>query len=85
MSAAVDVLAKDSTSFESADDAIELPNPDPLIGRPANEGRDRCTCIEIRDVSQLKAILDKAGDFLHRTSFCMAKEQVFISFPCKAA
>ncbi|XP_058213610.1 glyoxylase I 4 isoform X2 [Rhododendron vialii] len=40
---------------------MELPNPDPLTGRPAHGGRDRHTCIEIRDVSKLKAILDKAG------------------------
>ncbi|BAT76843.1 uncharacterized protein HKW66_Vig0023150 [Vigna angularis] len=40
---------------------IELPNPDPLTGRPEHGGRDRHTCIAIRDVSKLKAILDKAG------------------------
>lgn len=40
---------------------MELPNPDPLTGRPPHGGRDRHTCIAIRDVSKLKAILDKAG------------------------
>ncbi|GLT98713.1 hypothetical protein SLE2022_162040 [Rubroshorea leprosula] len=40
---------------------MELPNPDPLTGRPAHGGRDRHTCIAIRDVSKLKTILDKAG------------------------
>ncbi|KAA0055807.1 Lactoylglutathione lyase / glyoxalase I family protein [Cucumis melo var. makuwa] len=40
---------------------MELPNPDPLSGRPEHGGRDRHTCIGIRDVSKLKAILDKAG------------------------
>lgn len=118
-SAEVDVLAKDSISVESADDAndyglvsmhhvgilcenlerslefyqnvlglkinearpddklpyrgawlwvgsemihlMELPNPDPLTGRPAHGGRDRHTCVEIQGVSKLKAILDKAG------------------------
>ncbi|KAL2501194.1 uncharacterized protein Fot_35054 [Forsythia ovata] len=40
---------------------MELPNPDPLMGRPEHGGRDRHTCIAIRDVSKLKAILDKAG------------------------
>ncbi|ESW26619.1 hypothetical protein PHAVU_003G134400 [Phaseolus vulgaris] len=39
---------------------MELPNPDPLTGRPQHGGRDRHTCIAIRDVSKLKAILDKA-------------------------
>ncbi|PON84448.1 Glyoxalase/fosfomycin resistance/dioxygenase domain containing protein [Trema orientale] len=40
---------------------MELPNPDPLTGRPAHGGRDRHTCIAIRDVSKLKAIFDEAG------------------------
>ncbi|GAB4853767.1 hypothetical protein Ancab_017960 [Ancistrocladus abbreviatus] len=40
---------------------MELPNPDPLTGRPEHGGRDRHMCIAIRDVSKLKAILDKAG------------------------
>nr|CAD1843116.1 unnamed protein product [Ananas comosus var. bracteatus] len=40
---------------------MELPNPDPLTGRPEHGGRDRHACIAIRDVSKLKAIFDKAG------------------------
>ncbi|KAL1551425.1 hypothetical protein AAHA92_19274 [Salvia divinorum] len=36
----------------------ELPNPDPLTGRPEP---DRHACIAIRDLSKLKDILDKAG------------------------
>ncbi|KAL5770973.1 hypothetical protein ACOSP7_015127 [Xanthoceras sorbifolium] len=40
---------------------MELPNPDPLTGRPEHGGRDRHTCIAIRDVCQLKTILDEAG------------------------
>ncbi|KAJ8750729.1 hypothetical protein K2173_015910 [Erythroxylum novogranatense] len=40
---------------------MELPNPDPLSGRPEHGGRDRHTCIAIQDVSKLKAILDQAG------------------------
>ncbi|KAK1413846.1 hypothetical protein QVD17_29582 [Tagetes erecta] len=40
---------------------MELPNPDPATGRPEHGGRDRHTCIAIRDVSKLKNILDKAG------------------------
>ncbi|OMO67263.1 hypothetical protein CCACVL1_20666 [Corchorus capsularis] len=40
---------------------MELPNPDPLTGRPEHGGRDRHACIAIRDVSKLQAILDKAG------------------------
>lgn len=41
---------------------MELPNPDPFTGRPEHGGRDRHTCIAIRDVSKLKTILDKAGN-----------------------
>ncbi|KAJ4851158.1 hypothetical protein Tsubulata_003244 [Turnera subulata] len=40
---------------------MELPNPDPLTGRPEHGGRDRHACIAIRDVSKLKVIFDKAG------------------------
>lgn len=40
---------------------MELPNPDPVTGRPEHAGRDRHTCIAVRDVSKLKGILDKAG------------------------
>lgn len=37
---------------------MELPNPDPLLGRPEHGGRDRHSCIAIHDVSKLKAIFD---------------------------
>jgi glyoxylase I family protein len=40
---------------------MELPNPDPLTGRPEHGGRDRHTCIAIKDVLRLKEIFDKAG------------------------
>ncbi|CAI0387750.1 unnamed protein product [Linum tenue] len=40
---------------------MELPNPDPLTGRPEHGGRDRHACLAIRDVSKLKEILDEAG------------------------
>ncbi|KAB1208309.1 hypothetical protein CJ030_MR7G023838 [Morella rubra] len=40
---------------------MELPNPDPLTGRAEHGDRDRHTCIAIRNVCRLKAILDKAG------------------------
>lgn len=51
---------------------MELPNPDPLTGRPEHGGRDRHACIAIRDVSNLKEILDKAGNiyiYKHFASF----------------
>lgn len=41
---------------------MELPNPDPLTGRPEHGGRDRHACLAIRDVSKLKDILDRAGN-----------------------
>ncbi|XP_057537785.1 glyoxylase I 4 [Amaranthus tricolor] len=40
---------------------MELPNPDPLNGRPEHGGRDRHACVQIRHVSNLKDILDRAG------------------------
>ncbi|PKU77606.1 uncharacterized protein LOC110094792 [Dendrobium catenatum] len=40
---------------------MELPNPDPLTGRPEHGGRDRHSCIAIRNVSKLKERFDKAG------------------------
>lgn len=40
---------------------MELPNPDPLTGRPEHGGRDRHTCIAIRDVLKLKEVFDEAG------------------------
>ncbi|XP_074304430.1 uncharacterized protein LOC141639149 isoform X2 [Silene latifolia] len=40
---------------------MELPNPDPLTGRPEHGGRDRHACIAIKDVSKLKEVLDEAG------------------------
>ncbi|KAL6897859.1 hypothetical protein ACP4OV_006818 [Aristida adscensionis] len=40
---------------------MELPNPDPLTGRPEHGGRDRHTCIAIKDILKLKEIFDKAG------------------------
>ncbi|KAK4754116.1 hypothetical protein SAY87_002220 [Trapa incisa] len=40
---------------------MELPNPDPLTGRPQHGGLDRHTCIALKDVYKLRDILDKAG------------------------
>ncbi|KAK8970171.1 hypothetical protein KSP40_PGU008584 [Platanthera guangdongensis] len=40
---------------------MELPNPDPLTGRPEHGGRDRHSCFAIRNVSKLKERFDKAG------------------------
>jgi glyoxylase I family protein len=40
---------------------LELPNPDPVTGRPAHGGRDRHTAIMVRDLEPLKRALDAAG------------------------
>ncbi len=40
---------------------INLPNPDPVAGRPEHGGRDRHTALAVRDFAALRARLDAAG------------------------
>lgn len=40
---------------------INLPNPDPVEGRPDHGGRDRHTALGVVDWETLKASLDRAG------------------------
>jgi glyoxylase I family protein len=40
---------------------MELPNPDPLEGRPTHGGRDRHTCVGVEDIAPLEARLKEAG------------------------
>ncbi len=40
---------------------INLPNPDPVSGRPEHGGRDRHTALGVADWEALKARLDGAG------------------------
>jgi glyoxylase I family protein len=40
---------------------LELPNPDPLNGRPEHGGRDRHLALEMRDFAGLMAKLEHAG------------------------
>lgn len=40
---------------------LELPNPDPLQGRPAHGGRDRHLAFRVRSLDSLVAVLEKAG------------------------
>ncbi|MCB1774691.1 MAG: VOC family protein [Gammaproteobacteria bacterium] len=40
---------------------LELPNPDPVDGRPAHGGRDRHTAIAVRDLAGFAARLERAG------------------------
>lgn len=40
---------------------MELPNPDPVDGRPEHGGRDRHVAFTIADLKPLKGRLDEAG------------------------
>jgi len=40
---------------------LELPNPDPLTGRPAHGGRDRHCALTLRDLDALRRRLEVAG------------------------
>ncbi len=40
---------------------LELPNPDPVDGRPAHAGRDRHGALYIENLAQLKVRLERAG------------------------
>jgi glyoxylase I family protein len=40
---------------------LELPNPDPVGGRPEHGGRDRHLALQISDLEELKTSLEQAG------------------------
>ncbi|MES9942724.1 MAG: VOC family protein [Candidatus Thiodiazotropha sp. 6PLUC2] len=40
---------------------LELPNPDPVEGRPAHGGRDRHTAFLVDDIETVKLKLEQAG------------------------
>jgi glyoxylase I family protein len=40
---------------------LELPNPDPILGRPAHGGRDRHLALQVRDLASIAARLEAAG------------------------
>jgi glyoxylase I family protein len=40
---------------------MELPNPDPLDGRPEHGGRDRHACVGVAALAPLAARLEAAG------------------------
>lgn len=40
---------------------LELPNPDPVTGRPGHGGRDRHLALQVTSIDGLKAKLEKAG------------------------
>ena len=39
---------------------LELPNPDPVAGRPAHGGRDRHLALTVPDLDAMSAVLDAA-------------------------
>lgn len=40
---------------------LELPNPDPVTGRPQHGGRDRHVAMQVDSIAALKARLERAG------------------------
>lgn len=40
---------------------IEMPNPDPVTGRPAHGGDDRHTALSVSDLAAVQSRLDTAG------------------------
>lgn len=40
---------------------MELPNPDPMDGRPTHGGRDRHFCVGVESIEPLEAALTAAG------------------------
>ncbi|QKT02445.1 VOC family protein [Ectothiorhodospiraceae bacterium 2226] len=40
---------------------LELPNPDPVAGRPAHVGRDRHVALQVQDVEAVVRALEGAG------------------------
>ena len=47
---------------------MELPNPDPLSGRPDNPGRDRHTAFSVKNLQALEEKLINAGIVYNRSS-----------------
>lgn len=46
---------------------LELPNPDPVSGRPEHGGRDRHVAFHISDLDELEATLKGAGQVFTRS------------------
>lgn len=40
---------------------MELPSPDPAMGRPAHGGRDRHLALAVSDIDELRRVLNAAG------------------------
>lgn len=58
---------------------MELPNPDPLHGRPEHGGRDRHFCVGVKDIAPLQEKLDKAG--IEYTKSMSGRQAMFFRDP----
>lgn len=58
---------------------LELPNPDPITGRPSHGGRDRHTAIGVKDISTLTEALEKNN--IQYTSSRSGRRAVFCRDP----
>ncbi|WP_428623512.1 VOC family protein [Sedimenticola sp.] len=65
---------------------LELPNPDPLTGRPTHGGRDRHLAFQVESLEDLVGALDAAGiDYTlsrsgRRALFCRDPDQNALEF-----
>ena len=70
---------------------LELPNPDPLEGRPGHGGRDRHLALAVSDLDELQAALESAGVAFTRSGsgrralFCRDPDQSALEFVEKAS
>jgi glyoxylase I family protein len=70
---------------------LELPNPDPLQGRPTHGGRDRHLALTVADIDALQAALEAAGVGFtpsrsgRRALFCRDPDQNALEFVESAA
>ncbi len=58
---------------------LELPNPDPVTGRPLHGGRDRHIAIAVRNLQALRQRLDELG--MTYTSSSSGRAALFIRDP----
>lgn len=58
---------------------LELPNPDPVTGRPPHGGRDRHLAMTVQDISSLRKKLEQAG--IHYTLSQSGRAALFCRDP----
>ena len=49
---------------------MELPNPDPVTGRPVHGGEDRHICVSVKNPMRLKSVLENAGKWCGGSPTC---------------